>query len=109
MESGAHIVRREGRKIKHNRAKTIIGENLLGRRIYILSLYPNFFGYSLGGYSHWERWPRTRQKGSFEEEFNRKKKKKLEPMINYKYPSIASGATYIRSTGCAPNDNGTTQ
>jgi hypothetical protein len=38
----------------------------------------------------------------------KKKKKKLEPMIGYKYPSIASGATYIRSTGCAPNDNGPT-
>jgi hypothetical protein len=50
MDSGAHIVRREGRKIKHNRAKTIAGENLLGGRIYILSLYPKCFGYSLGGY-----------------------------------------------------------
>jgi hypothetical protein len=40
MDSGAHIIRRDGRKIKHNHAKTIIGENLLGRRIYILSLYP---------------------------------------------------------------------
>jgi hypothetical protein len=28
--------------------------------------------------------------------------KKLEPMIGYKYPPIASGATYIRSIGGAP-------
>jgi hypothetical protein len=34
----------------------------------------------------------------------KKKKKKLEPMIGYKYPSIASGAIEIRSTGYAPND-----
>jgi hypothetical protein len=40
MDSGAHIVRREGRKIKHNHAKTIAGKKLLGGRIYILSLYP---------------------------------------------------------------------
>jgi hypothetical protein len=39
MDSGAHIVRRAGRKIKHNHAKTIAGENLLGGRVYILSLY----------------------------------------------------------------------
>jgi hypothetical protein len=61
MDSGAHIMRREGiQKTSTNRAKTITGENLLGRRIYILSLYPIFFGYSLGGYSHRERWPRIR-------------------------------------------------
>jgi hypothetical protein len=48
------------------------------------------------------------RKDNFEKEFDRKKKKKLEPMIGYKYPSIASGTTYIRSIGCAPNDNGTT-
>jgi hypothetical protein len=60
MDSGAHIVRRARRKIKHKRAKTITGENLLGGTIYILSLYPKNFGYSLGGYSHRERWPRTR-------------------------------------------------
>jgi hypothetical protein len=29
-------------------------------------------------------------------------------MIGYKYPPIASGATYIRSTGGAPNDKGPT-
>jgi hypothetical protein len=34
-----------------------------------------------------------------------KNKKKLKAMIGYKYPSIASGATYIRSTGHAPDDN----
>jgi hypothetical protein len=34
-----------------------------------------------------------------------KKKKKLEPMIGYKYLSIVSGATYIRSTGRVPDDN----
>jgi hypothetical protein len=39
MNSGAYIVRREGRKLKHNRAKTIAGEKNLGGRIYILSLY----------------------------------------------------------------------
>jgi hypothetical protein len=27
----------------------------------------------------------------------------MEPMIGYKYPPIASGATYIRSTDGAPN------
>jgi hypothetical protein len=59
MASGAHIVRRAGRKIKHNRAKTISGENLLGGSIYILILYPNFFGYSLEGYSHREHWSCT--------------------------------------------------
>jgi hypothetical protein len=30
-------------------------------------------------------------------------KKKLEPMIDYKYPTIASGATPIGSTGRAPD------
>jgi hypothetical protein len=54
MDSEAHIVRRAGKKINHNCAKTIAGENLLGGSIYILSLYPKFFGYSLGGYSHRE-------------------------------------------------------
>jgi hypothetical protein len=34
----------------------------------------------------------------------KKKKKKLEPMIGYKYPSIALGATYIMSTGYAPHN-----
>jgi hypothetical protein len=29
MELGAHIVRREGRKIKHSRAKTITGEKII--------------------------------------------------------------------------------
>jgi hypothetical protein len=43
-----------------NRAEPITGDNLLSRHIYILSLYPKNFGYSLGGYSHRERWPRTR-------------------------------------------------
>jgi hypothetical protein len=36
----------------------------------------------------------------------KKKKKKLEPMTGYKYPTIASGATSIRSTGHALDDNG---
>jgi hypothetical protein len=34
MDSGAHIIRREGRKIKHNRAKTIIGEKFI-RQTYL--------------------------------------------------------------------------
>jgi hypothetical protein len=34
-----------------------------------------------------------------------KKKKKLETMIGHKYPSIASGATYIKSTGREPDEN----
>jgi hypothetical protein len=38
----------------------------------------------------------------------KKKKKKLKPMIGYKYLTIALGATYIRSTGRAPDDNGPT-
>jgi hypothetical protein len=29
---------------------------------------------------------------------------KLEPMIDYKYPTIASGATPIRSAGRAPDE-----
>jgi hypothetical protein len=33
------------------------------------------------------------------------KKKKFEPMIDYKYPTIASGATPIGSAGRAPDEN----
>jgi hypothetical protein len=33
------------------------------------------------------------------------KEENFELMIGYKYPSIASGATYIRSTGRIPDDN----
>jgi hypothetical protein len=33
-----------------------------------------------------------------------KKKKKLEPMIDYKYPTIASGATPIGNAGRAPDE-----
>jgi hypothetical protein len=33
-----------------------------------------------------------------------KKRKKLEPMIDYKYPTIASGATPIGSAGRAPDE-----
>jgi hypothetical protein len=33
-----------------------------------------------------------------------KKKKKFEPMIDYKYPTIASGATPIGSAGRAPDE-----
>jgi hypothetical protein len=33
------------------------------------------------------------------------KKKKLEPMIDYKYPTIASGATSIGSAGRAPDED----
>jgi hypothetical protein len=47
---------------------------------------------------------RIRQK----EMIKKKKKKKLEPTIDYKYPPIALGATYIKSTGGAPNDKGPT-
>jgi hypothetical protein len=32
-----------------------------GRKTHFLSLYPKIFDYSLGGYSHRERWPRTRR------------------------------------------------
>jgi hypothetical protein len=32
-----------------------------------------------------------------------KKKKKFEPMIDYKYPTIASGATPIGRADCAPD------
>jgi hypothetical protein len=41
---------------------------------------------------------------SVNNEVDRKKTKRLEPMIGYKYPPTASGATYIRGTGGAPND-----
>jgi hypothetical protein len=33
-----------------------------------------------------------------------KKRKKLEPMIDYKYPTIALGATPIGSAGRAPDE-----
>jgi hypothetical protein len=34
----------------------------------------------------------------------RGRRSKLEPMIDYKYPTIASGATPIGSTGRAPDE-----
>jgi hypothetical protein len=34
----------------------------------------------------------------------KKKKKKFEPMIDYKYPTIASGATPMGSTDRAPDE-----
>jgi hypothetical protein len=38
----------------------LLQEKFFDDSMNILSLYPKFFGYSLGGYSHRERWPRTR-------------------------------------------------
>jgi hypothetical protein len=35
----------------------------------------------------------------------KKKERKLEPMIDYKYPTIASGATPIESAGRAPDED----
>jgi hypothetical protein len=34
---------------------------VIRQQYYILSLYPNFFDYSLGGYYHWERWALTQR------------------------------------------------
>jgi hypothetical protein len=47
------------------------------------------------------------KKGEEEEDLSKeemKMKKKLEPMIDYKYPTIASGVTPIRSAGRAPDE-----
>jgi hypothetical protein len=42
---------------------------------------------------------------NFEKEFGKKRRRrKLEPMIDYKYPTIASGATPIGSAGRAPDE-----
>jgi hypothetical protein len=41
-------------------------------------------------------------KNNFKKEFNKKgRRRKFEPMIDYKYPTIASGATPIGSAGRA--------
>jgi hypothetical protein len=97
---GSYHEKRSNTKISTNRAKTITGENLLERRIYILSLYPKISAIASGATPIGSAGRAPDKKESTE------KKKKFESMIGYKYPSIASGATYIRSTGCAPNDNG---
>jgi hypothetical protein len=46
------------------------------------------------------------RKSILRKKFEKKKKKKnLEPMIDYKYPTIASGATPIRNAGRAPDED----
>jgi hypothetical protein len=37
----------------------LLQEKFFDDSMNILSLYPKNFGYSIGGYSHRERWPRT--------------------------------------------------
>jgi hypothetical protein len=44
------------------------------------------------------------RKNSTKREEEHKKWRKLEPMIDYKYPTIASGATPIGSAGRAPDE-----
>jgi hypothetical protein len=56
----------------------------------------------LGGYSHWERWPRTREIDNFEKHSRRRRN--FEPMIDYKYLTIASGDIPIGSAGRAPDE-----
>jgi hypothetical protein len=50
---------------------------------------------------------RFRQKREEEEYLSKEemKKKNFEPMIDYKYPTIASGATPIGSAGRAPDED----
>jgi hypothetical protein len=54
----------------HKKERTIVKANKVDKcreqkykeqvYLFFLSLYPKKFGYSLEGYSHWERWARTR-------------------------------------------------
>jgi hypothetical protein len=43
-------------------------------------------------------------KNYFKKIINEERGRKFEPMIDYKYPTIASGATPIGSVGRAPDD-----
>jgi hypothetical protein len=70
-----------------------------------LSLYPKIFDYSLGGYYHRERWPRTWRYYQIKLLSDDQRKGDLfEPILETSFLTIASGATPIRSTGRAPDD-----
>jgi hypothetical protein len=45
------------------------------------------------------------KKNSIKREEEHEKGRKLEPMIEYKYPTIASGATPIGSAGRTPDED----
>jgi hypothetical protein len=61
VDSGAHIIRKSRMNISSTIVPKLLQETSYKATIlYFLSLYPKTFGYSLGGYSHRERWPHTR-------------------------------------------------
>jgi hypothetical protein len=75
------------------------------KRTHFLSLYPKIFDYSLGGYYHQERWPRTRWYYQIKLLSDDQRKGDLfEPILETSFLTIASGATPIGSAGRAPDN-----
>jgi hypothetical protein len=66
LDSGAYVIKEEKNHYVRIISKNIARYSIWNRYVYIFEPIPKKIGYSLGGYSHWERYRAPDRKKSTE-------------------------------------------